>query len=295
MKHLYTIVISAVLLLSLCSCNGNGEDLKWGETSYYNDSFLKKYEPVIMSRTLNFSINEDGYDLRDTEFMFQLYEGTPNGGKQKATDIIIYKNGKPCQDNILRAKGGEGNVVVGIEFTDNAVEGYHTLYLKEISLNGLDRIDYQSLGDGFVVQKRDVANPANVLATWIVIALVSLYLAWVIILRRLLCPHLEFSQLDVYYPNNVEEITLKTRGYCNVIFTNKPIKQSFLRKIFFVENLIVVNELWTSQVKIKPGKKQNVRVYTRMDIDASPNDIPQRKDKFYIINDDNQRIGIETY
>ena len=55
-----------------------------------------------------------------------------------------------------------------------------------------------------------------------------------------------------------------------------------------------MNELWTSKVIIKSGRAGSLNVYTMLDVDPSPNDSPERKEKFTIINEENQKIGIET-
>ncbi len=293
MKRIFITLFLAVLAFGFTACNESKGGLKWGETNYYKDSFLKKYKPVVMAKTLNFGLNEDGSDLSDTEFSFDVYERIPSGELVRAQDIVLYKNGTPCPNNVLNVKGDEGKVVVGVEFTPNATEGYHTLFLKAKSLNGLDRIEYTSLGDGFVARKQNVMNPANKLVMWILIVLASAYLAWLILLRPLFCPHLSFSNVYITYPG-CEEIKVRTNGYCDLILSNKPIKQSFLRKIFFTQSKVEVNEVWTSKVRIKSGRAGSLNVYTMLDVDPSPNDSPERKEKFTIINEENQKIGIET-
>lgn len=283
------------MVASFVACADKDGGLKWGKTKYFKDSILKKYTPVVMSKTLNFSLNEDGQDLAETEFSFSIYEEMPNGKKVIASNVTLYKNGVACPDNILRVKGGEGDVVVGVEFSPDAAEGYHKLFLKEQSLNGLDRIDYVSLGEGFIAEKTDVMNPANELTMWVLIVLASFYVAWVLLLRPIFCPYVKFTKVDIYYPDNAGEVQVRTRGFCNVILTNKPIKQSVWSKIFFVQDKVEVNEVWTQPVKIASGSKLNLKVYTRLDVDTSPLDMPERRTKFHIINDENQKIGIETW
>lgn len=295
MKRFLTVLVLAVLALGFAACNKAEGGLKWGETNYFKDSFLKKYEPVVMAKTLNFGLNEDGCDLSDTEFSFDVYERTPSGEMVKAQEVVLYKNGTPCPNNVLKVKGGEGKVVVGVEFTPDAAEGYHTLFLKAKSLNGLDRIEYTSLGDGFVARKQNVMNPANELVMWILIVLASAYAAWVILLRPIFCPHVKFSKVDIYYPGTAGEVTVRTNGYCSLILSNKPIKQSWLKKLFFVQDQVEVNEAWSSQVRIESGKGRNVKVYTVLDVDPSPLDMPERRERFHVINEDNQRIGVETW
>jgi hypothetical protein len=61
-----------------------------------------------------------------------------------------------------------------------------------------------------------------------------------------------------------------------------------------VRSAVVVNECFTQDVKIKPASKGRIRVSTLLSVDSSPLDMPERKEKFYVYNDDNQKIGIQT-
>lgn len=295
MKRFFTIIALASLALVSTACNDDSDSLKWGETRYFEDSFLQKYEPVIMSKTLNFSLNEDGRNLSDVEFAFELYEKNENGVMERAKGVALYKNGEPCPNNTLKVKGNEGNVVVGVEFTAEAVDGYHELYLKEVSLNGLDRIDYTTLGQGFVARKKTVMNPANKWTMWTVIALLASYLAWVVLLRPMFFSHLKFTKVDIFYPGLADAITESTKGCCKLILTNSTIKQSWLKRIFFVKDVVIVNEHWTSKVTIESGRGRELRVYTSLSVDTYPLDVAERREKFYVTNDDNVRIGIETW
>ena len=295
MKRFFTIIFLASLALVTVACNDDSDSLNWGETRYFKSSFLQEYEPVIMSKTLNFSLNEDGGDLADAEFAFELYEKNENGGMERAKCVVLYKNGEPCPNNTLKVRGDEGNVVVGVEFTAEAIDGYHELYLKEVSLNGLDRIEYTTLGKGFVARKKTVMNPTEMWLMLISITLLICYLLWVIIFRPMFFSHLKFTKVDIFYPGLTDAVTERTKGCCKLILTNAPIKQSWLKKIFFVKDTVVVNELWTSKVTIKSGRGRELRVYTTLSVDTYPLDVPERREKFYVTNDDNVRIGIETW
>lgn len=295
MKRFFTIIFLASLALVTVACNDDSDSLNWGETRYFKSSFLQEYEPVIMSKTLNFSLNEDGSDLADAEFAFELYEKNENGGIGRAKCVVLYKNGEPCPNNTLQVTGGEGDVMVGVEFTAEAIDGYHELYLKEVSLNGLDRIEYTTLGKGFVARKKTVMNPTEMWLMLISITLLISYLLWVIMFRPMFFSHLKFTKVDIFYPGLTDAVTERTKGCCKLILTNSPIKQSWLKTIFFVRDVVIVNEHWTSKVTIQSGRARELRVYTSLSVDTYPLDVPERREKFYVTNDDNVRIGIETW
>lgn len=295
MKKFNILILLAAIAFFLPSCNENENIVNWGNTKFYSDSFLKKYQPTIMTRTFEFSLDEDAQDLAGTEFEFVVFETTPEGKMVEAEGIIVYKNNEQCPGNVLKVTPNEGQVEIGIEFTAEAREGNHTYYLKPKSLNGLDEIDYMELANGFMSRKQNVMNPANELVMWILIVLASAYAAWVILLRPIFCPHVKFSKVDIYYPGTAGEVTVRTNGYCSLILSNKPIKQSWLKKLFFVQDQVEVNEVWSSQVRIESGKGRNVKVYTVLDVDSSPLDMPERRERFHVINEENQRIGVETW
>lgn len=294
MRRFFSIALLFVVAFSLIGCQEKATGVDWGETKFYESSFLRTYEPVVMSRTLNFSLNEGAADMCDREFAFEVQEKLPTGNMEKANGIVVYKNNEKCADNILRVKGNEGKVVLGIEFTEAVEEGNHHYFLVAKSLNGLDNIQYISLEEGFIAKKRDIMNPANKWLMLISMALVAIYLLWLILLRPMLYPHVKFSRVYVTYPDCTDDVAIRVNNCCEVIFTNKPIKQNFLHTMFMVRSLVIVNECWTSPVKLCPAKHPFVRVVTRLSIDHSPLDRPERKETFYVYNDNNQKIGIHT-
>ena len=293
MRRIISIVLLAVVAFALVGCQQKPKGADWGKTEYYRSSLLKKYEPVVMTRTLNFSLNEDGQDLSNNTFAFKIYEKLPSEKMVKAEGIVVYKNGEVCADNILRVKGNDGNVELGIEFTDAVEEGNHLYYLKEVSLGGLDRIEYIKLGEGVIAKKVDVMNPANKWTMIVSLVILGLYLLWLLILRPLWCPHLKFSRVYITYPGSTDEVKESCNNSTKIIFTNKARKQNFLHTLFMVRSAVVVNECFTQDVTIYP-KKSGIRVSSRLSVDPSPLDMPERKERFYVYNDDNQKIGIQT-
>ena len=293
MRRFFSIAVLFIVAFLFVGCQGK-EGVDWGETKFYKSSFLKSYKPVVMSRTLNFSLNEGASDMCNREFSFVVQEKLPSGKMDKAQGIIVYKNGEKCADNILRVKGGEGEVELGIEFTEVVEEGNHHYFLAAKSLNGLDNVRYIRLDEGFIAKKRDIMNPANKWLMLISMALVAIYLLWLILLRRIFYPHVKFSKVYVTYPGCSDDVVIKFNHRCKVIFTNKPKKQNFLHTMFMVRDEVIVNECWTSEVKLLPAKHPYVKVVSRLSVDASPQERPERKETFYVYNDDNQKIGIQT-
>ena len=168
-----------ILALLVVSCSDSDKRVLFGETDYFEDFLWKKYEPVIMTRTLTLDFNDDAKRvLKDKKFKFNVFEALSADKKEVAKNIVVYKNNQKCEGNIIEISVDESEVELGIEFTKNASEGEHTLYLGEVDKNGLDDIDYQELGGGFIVEKNDVTNPLLLIVIWTSIIVVSLLIIW---------------------------------------------------------------------------------------------------------------------
>ena len=289
---LYLSIICLVCLLSSCQ----SEDLfGWGKSKCYNDSLLLKWEPVTMTRTLEFDFNETAKKrYAGKEFIFQVMERTSESAKKVvAQNIKVYKNGELCPNNEFVVTPEEFRVKVGIEFMREAAPGEHVLFLECKSLDILDQFD-SVIGDGFVTKKNDVMNPADKGIMWFVIVLGAAYLAWLILLRPIFHPYVKFSRMEITYPDG-EEYMVRTSGKTAVILTNpenaKRYRQGFFSALFMTKHLVIVNEVWTSTVTIKSKKGGYHRISGS--VGYTP-DEPMRGEPFTLITDDGARIKVKT-
>ncbi len=293
MKKIFNVVVVLFALFSV-SCTEDNRNF-WGEAKVYSDSWYWHYEPVIMERVLEFEFNEDAMSdpvLKSQTFTFEVYEEDENGRKAPAEHIVVYKNGEACPNNRLAITVEDSVVNVGIQFLDGAKEGEHTLFLKDVDKNGLDRVE-NILGN-FYVDKNDVMNPADKGIMWFVIVLGAAYLAWLILLRPIFHPYVKFSRMEITYPDG-EEYMVRTSGKTAVILTNpenaKRYRQGFFSALFMTKHLVIVNEVWTSTVTIKSKKGGYHRISGS--VGYTP-DEPMRGEPFTLITDDGARIKVET-
>lgn len=295
MKRFIKFLVFTALFASFSACDDvKDKAMKWGETEFYSSSFLQDYEPVIMTKTLNFALNEDGSDLKDAEFEFELYEKTSNGETEKATGIILHKNGAPCPNNVLTIKGGEGKIVVGIEFTANAAEGNHELSLKLKSLNRLDRVNYDaSLGDWFYASKTNIMNPADKMAIWGTIIFIAICFTWYLISRFIFWSSTAFSRVTITYNNGCES-TIKMRGgYKLVCTSNTKSKDSLFEKIFKGSRRFEYNDFWEYPINISTGSRRNNVSITGAKR-YSINGDKVRRSPIEIINENGDKVTIQT-
>lgn len=289
---LYLCVICTACILSSCE---NDSTIDWGKTKYYKDSFLLKYEPVIMTRTLKFDFNDVAKKrYAGKEFVFQVMEFSPeHNRKVVAENIKVYKNGALCPNNEFVVTPEEYQVELGVEFLRGATAGKHTLYLECQSLGLLDQLD-NMLEPGFTIDKKDVMNPADKGLMWFAIVLAAAYLLWLCFLRKIFYPYVKFSKMEITYPDG-DVCMLGTSGKTAVILTNKEMakryKQGFFSTLFMTKHLVVVNEVWTSTVTIKSKKGRYHRITGS--VGYTP-DEPEQREVFTLITDEGVRVNVET-
>lgn len=250
-------IIISVYLSMLCftSCKDNGTF--WGKTNYYDNFLFVKYEPVRMDQTLVFDFNEDALQLFNGDVKFEVVEKNENGEFVVAQNIKIFKNQKVCLNNVLTINKSDKEVTVGIEFTDVAKDGSHTLFLREIGSSGIDRIDYQELSTGICVTKNKDMNPLLLGLMWFLIIVLGACIVWIIFIKPLLYESFKVKSMiittDRFKSTGIKSCKL-------VVCTNKKQRQSFVNKIFTGKVVYIQDEFFTNDLLITPRDKKTVRV-----------------------------------
>jgi hypothetical protein len=288
-KHAFKIGLVAVLFSS-CKDEVKGE--VWGETQFYSNFLFKKYEPVKMEQTLEFEFNDDARRLVTNDIIFEVVEKDNNDHFVVVKDVVLYKNGEVCPDNMLKIKPTEIEVKLGIEFTETTREGNHTLYLREKGQSGLDRIDYLELADGFVVKKDDVYNPLGLLLFWALVTL-AVILVVCFIVSRIANPVVKFSKVFIDYNDGAGERKIKMGSAYKLLCTRKRTKFSIFSKFFVGVMKVEVNEFWTHPVTITSGTRNHIRVSGLGEFELD-NDETVRKEPFTITNDNGKKATITT-
>lgn len=332
MNKIYKLVTLVTVAMFAIACEGEKEvGSEWGHTEYYESSIFKEYKPVIMERTLQFSLTPDAQQMFSRGGSINFYISTHSEKNEPNKDIVIYVNGQRQESNQFALtiedatiednsyKTGENiddiELNLGIEFLNTAAEGKHHLYLVACgSKNGgisfknkeadigkgpketIKASDLQfQLGslnsDGFYVVKENVYNPGSKVFWIIVFAILALLLIWYIIIRPNFYKHLRFPSIYITYPSSTETLQIRTKGFCKLIFTNRPIKQGILKKIFRVQDIVVVNDIWTSRVTITCKDRYRLRI--RGGVTYTPYE-PIRGKDFIITTDSGKKIKIHA-
>jgi len=269
------LILCLILLGMSCStATDNPNRIIWGDTDYYHDFLLKKYKPIIMTQRIEFEFNEDAKRLLNEEIELQVVEKDNQDKFVEAAGIIVYKNGTVCKDNILKIKPDEKQVDLGVEFTKEAAEGNHTLFLRVKNPGGLDRIDDTQLsgtgeiilGHEWVVIKNDVYNPLARWMFWILVSLLII-LIFVIIITRINNPTFKIRKLQIIYIGSdgqprppLKSVPLK--GAYILICSNRKQKQSIFGRLFKGKALYIHDGFWDKELVLRPVSfsKNKIRI-----------------------------------
>lgn len=281
-------VMLAVALLSSCG-RQDENSLFWGQTRQYSDFLFKKYIPSRMEQTLVFEFNEDALRQWDDVLTFELIDINT---KRKIEDIILYKNGEICKDNLLNITAADKEVVVGIEFRPSAPEGRYMLALQPKSLNGLDRIDAIELEHGIVIEKEDVMNPLAKGSMFVLTVIVIVLLVWIIIAHLFVNPSTCFNRVYFDYGSGAGRPIRMGSAY-KLVCTNKLKKTSFLTKLFVGDVRYEVNEFWDKDFVITNGvRRRQVRFEGRASYRVDPDRV-MKGDSFAVTNSKDETVKIQ--
>jgi len=271
-----------ILMLSLAfaACDREGRTINpdkhtWGALKAFSDFPLKPYVSDTLYKTLRFELNRNAKGAV-SNVEFQLVERiVKRNEKTFARDtvysipkgVVLLKNGKPCENNILIITPHDESARIGIAFT-NAVakENFtHTFMLKVVNNGGLDRIgniDVSSaanlyLADEWEVIKQEIWNPLAKILFWVVVVIIAFLVVWRIFIRPRLNDTFAVTTLYIFYPQ-MQRVGIK--GFIKVVCSNKKQSQSFINKFFIGKIAFVQSEFWEQDIEIVPKDKKSVRI-----------------------------------
>ncbi len=286
LKIKYIAYLFAVIFLFSCE---EERSLLWGETKYYNDFLFHKYEPVRMTKNIQFDFNEDAERYaKDVEFGIYSKDSDDKFYLVAEDIALVYKDGKlaPCNKFKISPKEGSVGVELSIEFKPAAKEAMHTFYLKVLNNGSLDRInesEVQLEAMPIVIEWRaekiDIMNPAK---KWLLIGLAT-FLAVLIVIAifiRLAITSFKSGTLVVVTNNTTQ--TYRLRGVSSMIGSPKSQKQGLWNRFmcgkinfilhgeFFIDGDIVITP--SSRNRVRIGLPRNDAAYIATNIILDKND-----------------------
>ena len=143
-SYIYWIITALILV----SCEKEIDtSMLWGKTDYYTDFMFYEYEPVRMTKTICFDANEDSKGHVGNVKLSIFKMNNDSSFIPVKEEIVLYKNGELCPENILLVSPQDKEIELGIEFTPKAKEGTHKWFLKVLDNGGFDRINEYSTED----------------------------------------------------------------------------------------------------------------------------------------------------
>lgn len=147
-----------------------------------------------------------------------------------------------------------------------------TLFLsaKVAAKHQLEKINGQTT-DRYALSLRAVYvekwNPLKVILTWLGIFSLALLLLWFLAGRRMIYPAISVNSIEI---NDPYFTRVNVKGKRRVVFTNRPMRQSLLSRVFTGEILYMRNEIWTSPLIFEAGSKGKLRVVRNRDYAFNP-------------------------
>lgn len=296
MNKVSSIILFLVIAFTTISCNDDktkGEN--WGHTEYYKSYWFNKYEPIIMTRTLELELNNDAARFfNDKNAYIEMCVSSNPDKFVEPEDIKVYFNHQLCEDFKFKLypkeqlgkedetlNKGEYAITgdLGIEFESSMAEGEHTFYLLYLSCNGKNILKLKdsddwlntnskdltyayggSISSGIYATKEEIMNPAVKMTLIILGTLLGFYLIWLLILRPLFYHHFRQKEFIIRYPSSNEDRYVNIKGFCSLILTDCDIKQGFIKKMFKTCDAVEVNKVWTSKVVITPKGRNDLKI-----------------------------------
>ena len=331
MNKISSIILFLVGAFITCSCGGHEEipGEIWGHTEFYKDHVFKKYEPIVMSRTLQVELNNDAARFFNDEDAFIEMGLSSDPDRFVAPDNIkVYFNNESCEDFTFKiypkeqiCKGEQeldkdvyfASGELGIEFLDDATEGEHKYYILYLDCNGKNILKLKDADDndwisvskkdlthdyagaiskGVYATKEVIANPAAVAVRWTLIGVVSFVLFWLFLSRCVIWTS-AFSKIELDYNDGYGATYARTAGCYEIVCTNDPRKKDgVFERIIKGKRAYVRNEFWTDPITIKKGNMRRVIISGARNYDIEGELI--RKEEIHIINNDGKKVTIRT-
>ena len=267
MSKIKLFLCAIVIACALVSCNKKSDTfMLWGVTECYSDFLFCDYEPVKMTRTLCFEVNDEMAG-KNWKTKFGLFKKNDNGSYVPVRkEVLLYKNGNLCPNNVFEVTPEDHKIELGVEFTPTAEEGVHKWYLKVLDNGGFDRINEYSTAENTLplllewkAEKKNVMNPLSKGLIIFFMILIAALVLWFIILKNIFYPTFKMGNIqilgDTYFSNK------RINKARMLVATSSNKKQSALNRIFTGKIVYERNEMWNDEWELYPkGKKARIVV-----------------------------------
>lgn len=265
------------------------EETSIGKASWY-DSFLfwGASEPETINIDLKTIFNEEA-KKDGAVVVFKVVDA------DEINDFQPLYNNQPVDNNTFTINSNDASPsILSIVFNPQAKEGKRYLVLKAISGDKLDKINDQPVKEYQVVLRAKYSvgwNPLKTILMWAGIILLAALLLWLLLFKRFIYPTISVKTIQITEPYFSK---VDVKGKRRVIFTNKPMQQGLLSRIFTGEILYKKNDIWTSPLGFEAGtKKKTLRVMRTKDYVFDPYESSLKAPNDYLVENVNENIKIK--
>lgn len=256
-SYIYWIITALILV----SCEKEIDtSMLWGKTDYYTDFMFYEYEPVRMTKTICFDANEDSKGHVGNVKLSIFKMNNDSSFIPVKEEIVLYKNGELCPENILLVSPQDKEIELGIEFTPKAKEGTHKWFLKVLDNGGFDRINEYSTEDDALplllewkAEKNDISNPLAMGLGWLLVILMGALLVWLFVLKPMMYPTFKVGNIQIISGSYFS--TKRINKARKLVVTSSSKKQSSLNSFFTGKIIYERNEMWKDEWELHPKGK----------------------------------------
>ena len=243
-----TVFFLVVLTQFLTSCSKEPDEyqnlpgINFGTTSYYDSFLFSDSQNLPLKKKLktnfnNWAISNDA----EVEFTLIQEDGTVIGLPNSETQVLINGQLSPDGHFKLSSKGKKVDTLnIELQFspTENSrnLSGFLQMQSGNIErVNNIEISEPQTKLFKWNAQQNVIMNPLKKGLLWFLAILFGAILIWFLFLRNLVYPKMGNGQLII---NSPYFKSIKTKGLREITFTDKPIQQGKLSKIFAAEKLL---------------------------------------------------------
>lgn len=313
MKYRLLYVLAVFLPFILSSCNTEELSVsRWGKTEYFDDFLYKKCPPLKMEKDLIVSANNEAFSLGKPIKLVLCKESDGKFINVGKSEICIFVNNEEQEKNVIEIVPTKEEQRIHIElilqnsFVKASEVDNFKYYFRLEDNPGLDYINNVKVANckSLVLSSDEwtpmdiyvdrVANSLKVTVVTSLIVLAIILVVWLFLSRFVFFPATRFGRVTINYQDGTESL-LKTNGAYQLILTNNPrLKDSFLHRFFIGKRVYEVNDFWEITMVMKSyglgGKRISIRPMRGYNLEGEM----IRKEAFKLINENNEKVTIET-
>lgn len=235
---------------------------KLGKVTYHPSFWWSKEETQTLTDTLHLHFNADAKN----ENGFAEFQIVDNDGNPIPTeDLHIFIDGKEINDHIFKVSHNDEDVIITFHYAPSAKSGKHQGWLKLIRHN-LDQDGNTELTSSqqnnslhWEINYEKNMNPLAKGLLWIGVLILACLLFWFLVVKPIKYPRFGTFRKQVLLETDghiVYQGKVDFKHSMKVVFTNKPIEQSFMERVFKGKILSFVRQEFTTPIVFTPNRNK---------------------------------------